>query len=60
MITIVKTEVVDENNLKTVELRGSSGDSKPTEGIGNGSTFLETDTGKLYIYDLASTTWNEV
>lgn len=59
MITIIKTEVVDNNNLKTVELRGNSNDDKPTEGIGNGSTFLEVDTGKLYLYDLDSTTWNE-
>jgi len=60
MITIIKTELVDENNLKTAEYRGNSNDSKPTEGVGNGSTFLETDTGKLYIYDLESETWNEV
>ena len=60
MITMIKTELVDENNLKTNEYRGSSEDTKPTEGVGNGSTYLETDTGKLYIYDLETETWNEV
>lgn len=59
MISIIKTELI-ENDLKTQELRGNSNDTKPIEGIGNGSTFLETDTGKLYIYDLDSETWNEV
>lgn len=36
-----------------------STDQKPTEGVGNGSAGIEMDTGKLYFYDLANTTWRE-
>lgn len=47
-----------------LELRGLSTDEKPTEinnGIvENGSVFIEIDTGKVYMYDLESETWNEV
>ena len=47
------------------DLRGLSTDTpKPTEwggvSIGNGSTFFEIDTGKLYIFDADGATWVEV
>lgn len=32
---------------------------KPTEGVANGSAFIEMDTGKLYFYDLDNETWRE-
>lgn len=38
---------------------GLSTDQKPTEGIANGSVFIEMDTGKIYFYDLENTTWRE-
>lgn len=34
-----------------------SGDTKPTEGIANGSKLIEMDTGTLYIYDEENSTW---
>lgn len=37
--------------LSVVELAGPSSESKPTTGIANGSLFLETDTGKIFIFD---------
>lgn len=37
--------------LSVVELAGPSSESKPTTGFANGSLFLETDTGKIYIFD---------
>lgn len=47
-----------------VELRGLSTDEKPTEIngkiIGNGSVFIEIDTGKLYFYDKENEQWKEV
>lgn len=47
-----------------LELRGLSTDDKPTainNGIvENGSVYIEIDTGKVYMYDLESETWNEV
>lgn len=45
-------------------LAGNSGDTKSAEiegkKVDNGSFYLETDTGKIYLYDLESQTWNEV
>jgi len=53
----------DETKI-TVELRGLSTDTKPTEinnkAIDNGSTFIEIDTGKIYFYDLENQEWKEV
>jgi len=60
MISIIKTDVSD---LKTniVEYRGLSKDTKPTgEDVGNGSVFIEIDTGKMFFFDYESKTWKEV
>lgn len=32
---------------------------KPTEGVANGSAFIEMDTSKLYFFDAANATWRE-
>lgn len=32
---------------------------KPTDGVGNGSAFVEMDTSKIYFYDSDSQTWLE-
>lgn len=45
--------------VRPVKLSGLSTDVKPTENIANGSKFSEMDTGKVYFFDLASTTWLE-
>lgn len=60
MITIIKTEVVDNNKLATMEMRGLSTDSKPTENVGNGSIYICVDTGDVYIYDLENTQWTKM
>lgn len=39
---------------------GLSTDTKPTEGVGNGSALIEMDTGKLYFYDAANGEWLEL
>ena len=44
---------------KYVELFGLSTDSKPTTGIVTGSSFVEVDTGKAYLFDEDSSTWDE-
>ncbi len=36
-----------------------STDTKPTEGIANGSVCIEMDTGKIYFYDAANAEWLE-
>lgn len=41
------------------EFAGLSTDEKPTEGISNGSSFIEMDTGKTYFFDEESSSWIE-
>lgn len=43
-----------------LELRGLSTDTKPTEKVINGTTFIEMDTGKIYMYDLENEEWKEI
>ena len=66
MVTIYKIENVNEKTdgkYISCELRGMSTDTKPTEigenKIGNGSTFIEINTGDIYFYDEDSETWNK-
>lgn len=44
--------VTDE---RTYEFRGLSTDTKPIERVGNGSIFIEMDTGKVYMFDEQNT-----
>jgi len=67
MITIYNIKKVKKQsgNIKfLVELRGLKDDTKPKtieNGIvENGSSYLEIDTGKLFLYDLENEEWNEV
>ena len=69
MITIEKITLrkprSDGSFDASMELRGLSTDTKPTSvfdtyHIDNGSVFIEIDTGKVYLFDLESTTWCEV
>lgn len=40
------------------DLRGLSSDTKPThDQVPNGSTFVEMDTGDVYMYDANGKTW---
>lgn len=63
MITISKRLSGRFDNV-FVELRGLSTDEKPTElngkAIENGSTYIEIDTGKIYLYDLENEEWKEI
>ena len=43
-------------NLDMTDYRGLSSDTKPS-GVGNGSTFLEIDTGAKYMYDAENDEW---
>lgn len=65
MITIYNVKKSDEKNPKfLMELRGLSTDEKPTEygngKIGNGSAFIEINTGKVYLFDEVNQEWDEV
>lgn len=66
MISITKTDTIKETKEGTIitgELRGLSTDTKPTElngqVIGNGSVYIEIDTGKIFFFDADSKTWKE-
>ena len=61
MITIggnVHTE--DSVNYSDQTYFGLSTDSKPTERVGNGSIFVEIDTGDVYIFDKTNTIWRKL
>ena len=41
-----------------VTIYGLSADAKPSN-IGNGTCFVEMDTGKIYFYDAGNMQWRE-
>lgn len=51
----------NEGEAKSLELRGLSTDTKPTEidgkTIANGSVFVEIDTQKIFFFDETSKEW---
>lgn len=53
MITQEKAiQITNGKATSSATLYGLSTDTpKPTDGIGNGSAFIEMDTGKVYFYD---------
>lgn len=62
MITAVKNDVIlggDATPRAILEYRGLSTDAKPVGAI-NGSAYIEIDTGKVYLFDAAGATWNEI
>lgn len=64
MITIYKQKDNNNNKKMEVELRGLSTDEKPTiikgATVDNGSSFIEIDTGKVFLYDLENEEWKEI
>ena len=66
MITMSKDAVFVANQngenvtVGDVEYRGLSTDTKPTADVINGSSFIEIDTGKVFLFDAAGETWNEI
>lgn len=61
MITVQNT-VQYINNVACVisTYYGLSTDTpKPTDGVGNGSCFIEMDTSKIYFYDSDNSEWRE-
>jgi len=41
------------------DVRCLSTDEKPVEGIRNGSTLIEIDTGEKYLFDAGAMEWND-
>lgn len=67
MISLYKienTKLTPEGTYISGELRGLSTDEKPLEigekKIDNGCTFIEMDTGKVYLFDLENEEWKEI
>ena len=61
MITIDKQIQDVGDTIATNETYyGLSTDSKPTTGVGNGSIFIEINTGKAYFFNAAGNSWVEV
>lgn len=56
MLRTLKTRYYD-GMLLIADFAGNSTDTKPTTGIITGSTFVEVDTGKTYLYDEDTGTW---
>lgn len=53
--------MISNVNQETYDLRGLSTDEKPTSKyVGNGSTFIEMDTGKVFMYDAEHKIWKEI
>ena len=42
------------------EYYGLSTDVKPTDAPGNGASFLEMDTGKVFVWDAQGQLWREL
>ena len=66
MITTIKKDIIKSEKEKTIitaEIRGLSTDAKPTKidngDVGNGTMFIEMDTGKVYFYDEENKQWRE-
>ena len=57
MFTATKYANKDQSSRDYVCL---SSDTKPTDGIVNGSFCLEMDTGDIYVYDEEGSEWNEL
>lgn len=61
MITIDKEiQDVGDSVATNITYYGLSTDSKPTTGVGNGSIFIEMNTGKAYFFNAAGNVWVEV
>lgn len=58
MFSITKSIYIGEEK-SLVEAVSLSTDTKPTDGIANGSACVEMDTGKIYLFDEDGGAWVE-
>lgn len=57
MRVIVDRIMVD--NVHYIEAAGTSEENKPTVNICGGSTFIETDTGDVFVFNETAHTWTQ-
>ena len=50
MVRVITNISDAKDNVSYQEISGSSLDDKPTDGVANGSIFIESDTGDVYMY----------
>lgn len=61
MVTINNFDTNSVGILASGDYRGLSTDTKPVGvNVGNGSSFIEIDTGKIFLYDAEGEEWNEI
>lgn len=63
MVTTIVNTAIGANGAGVVtifDIRCKSTDTKPVEGITNGSTCIEVDSGKVYVFDEDAGEWNEL
>lgn len=58
MITVTKTQRFRADGTQMVELYGLSTDTKPMD-VENASSFVEMDTGSIYLFDAENGVWRE-
>ena len=49
-----------DTTMHSQQLRGLSTDTKPTTDVPNGSSFLEMDTGNVYMWDDENKQWRQL
>ncbi len=59
MVRILKQEQFDPDQ-SYIEATGLSTDTKPTTGLITGSSFMEVDTGAVYLFDEVASEWKEL
>ena len=59
MFTTIKSVSIG-NDKDLIEAACLSTDTKPTDGIANGSLCLEMNTGKIYAFNESGSTWVEL
>lgn len=61
MVRILSSDGKRDGTIPVLcEFAGLSTDTKPTENLATGSTFLEVDTGDVFLFDEEGPTWNKV
>ena len=56
MVRIIDLQYIEPGH-NYMQFSGLSTDTKPTEGLATGSTFLEVDTSDVYFFEEESGTW---
>ena len=59
MFTVIKAHYAG-NEKSYIEGACLAADSKPTDGIANGSIIIEIDTGKIFMFNETGSAWAEV